>query len=978
MAIVGSEDLLRKISSQIETQFPAFIREEGANFIAFMKAYYEYMEQSGNAGDAIRSIEDIHDIDRTVDSFVEFFRREFMIHIPKNVLADKRLLTKHIRDFYRSRGSQESYRFLFRALYNKEIDFYYPGDDILRASDGRWIQEIRLRVGSPANIDPRTLEGRRVRGVSSGAVAFVEDIIATEALGLLVYDMTVREVVGSFVDGERIVSVDNPDQFTTVNSQVGPIIDIDIVDGGAFHNLGDSVEISGGGSIESALGVITEVTNKSAVTLKIAKAGSGYTKENTRLLVSGDHGVGFQAKIASYTQESILGGLAINTDIIGPMRNVRLNTPSFFVRSGANTSTIASKLTGTFTTSSGSNTVTGSGTKFQTELKIGDIVRVFGVSNTARVHLVLSNTSFISAIRPTASVSGANGYIGLAGANVNSTLSSALLFSNSAFYSINAITIINPGRGYSTTLPTITIVDETVRRLNLSDGYGNVYGNNAVIIANNAPGTIKKIRITSSGSNFNKYENTLIFNRTQSNAVITETQSSSFSNTSPSSRYLIRKRTISAEGLAKPSGFVTFPGRYIDTKGFLSWNNRLQDNYYYQEFSYVIRVEQLLSKYRDIIKSVLHPAGTKMFGEYTINSSANVNITVIDEAPNVNRATIREVLGLVATHPIAIDYRFGVDVTESITASDSQSAIITTNRSSSESATAAETQSATMVTSRSVSESVTASETESAVYTAATSITESRTSTETQSVIITTNRSATESTTATETQSAVYTAAPSITESRTSTETQSATMITSLSSVESVTASETEAATMITSRSASESTSATETQSATIDAVGSTTESRTSTETQSAIITTTLSSSENITATDAHQGQRFVLMSGVFAAIQYANNQIQQYQSSQIQPYAFITVGSFDGKPRLVTSGSVGATFANGALRANTGMIQVGGRGTNVYIITNPGTPDSTSVVYNVNAIFSNTAFTIRTDYIPITANARIWFSTGP
>jgi hypothetical protein len=119
-------------------------------------------------------------------------------------------------------------------------------------------------------------------------------------------------------------------------------------------------------------------------------------------------------------------------------------------------------------------------------------------------------------------------------------------------------------------------------------------------------------------------------------------------------------------------------------------------------------------------------------------------------------------------------------------------------------------------------------------------------------------------------------------------------------------------------------------------------------------------------------------MSGVFAAVEYANNIIQTYATSQITPYAGITVGALDGTPRLVTSSSASAKFANGAMKANTGSISVGGIGSNLYIITNPGTPDATSTIYNVNAIFSNTAFTIRTNFLPTSANTRIWYSTGP
>jgi hypothetical protein len=119
-------------------------------------------------------------------------------------------------------------------------------------------------------------------------------------------------------------------------------------------------------------------------------------------------------------------------------------------------------------------------------------------------------------------------------------------------------------------------------------------------------------------------------------------------------------------------------------------------------------------------------------------------------------------------------------------------------------------------------------------------------------------------------------------------------------------------------------------------------------------------------------------MSSVYASVQYANNIISAYTTSQIGPYAGIPISGLDGTPRLITSGSVGAKFANGALKANTGSISRGGVGSNLYIITTAGVPVSGSPIYQVNTIFSNTAFTIRTNFVPVSANTRIWYSSVP
>jgi len=890
--IAGSDETLKKISSQIESQFPGFIREEGPQFVAFLKAYFEYMEQDGNAVASARAIRDNRDIDRTVESFVEYFRKEFMVNIPKDTLADKRLLAKHIREFYRSRGSSESYKFLFRALYGQEIELYYPGDDILRASDGRWKREVRLRISAPFAKNPRSLEGNTIKGVTSGATAYIQDIIGTTALGIEVYDMTAENIVGTFLDGERVYNTNDPTNYATINSQVGSIIDVNIQSGGSFHNLGDSVVISGAGSTEDATATVTEVTNKGGgVTVKIAKRGGGYTKENARVIVTGGDGKDFEVAIDSWKRQTI-AGLAINTDVIGSVKNVKLNEGPFFVRYGANSSTVSTKLTGTLNVSSVSNTVTGVGTKFQTQLSVGNLVRVKGVANTLRVHSISTNTSFVAAFTPFQTISGANGYIGLAGANVSTVLSKALTFSSAELYSINALALINPGYGY-TTLPTIRIVDPFISSLNFPDGYGNFYGNNAVVVANTATGTIKKLRINSPGSNFGRYDEATISNITQGNNIITISEAGSNTSGSAVTTYVKRQRTFAGHGFPIPSGIIQFPGRYIDTKGFLSWNNRLQDNEYYQEFSYVIRVAELMNKYKDVVKSVLHPSGTKMFADYMITASANGGAQVVDSAPSVIRRGIRERITAVSTQNSTVNYA-NSQFSESVTATATQNGSFVANTFGAETVTSATTQNATYVANTFASESITSTATHDATYRANTFATESVTSTATHTATFIANTFASETVTSAATHTATYTANTFRT--------------------------------------------------------------------------------ETVTTTDIASAQKFQVIPNIYIKVLNANSTISSVSGYTVGTYSPVPVNVFDDSPRIVRTAQGTSYFANGLFTANAGSISVGGTGSNLYIITVPNSPTPSDVTYQVNAIFSNTVLTLRTNYTPTTANARIWF----
>ena len=134
------------ISPFIESQFPLFYQEEGPIFIDFMKAYYEWMETSGNIINVSRSLLEYDDIDQTMETFLKYFKNKYINSLPENILGDKRLLIKHILDLYRSKGADASYKLLFRMIFNEDIDIYVPGQYIFKLSDNDWTEIGRAHV----------------------------------------------------------------------------------------------------------------------------------------------------------------------------------------------------------------------------------------------------------------------------------------------------------------------------------------------------------------------------------------------------------------------------------------------------------------------------------------------------------------------------------------------------------------------------------------------------------------------------------------------------------------------------------------------------------------------------------------------------------------------------------------------------------------------------------------------------------------
>jgi len=92
------------------------------------------------------------DVDKTSGDFLEYFRRDFMPFIDRDVLANKRLLQKHVQELYLAKGTKESYEFLFRILYGLEAEVVYPGDNVIKPSESEFSEPTVMRLFSTSDL----------------------------------------------------------------------------------------------------------------------------------------------------------------------------------------------------------------------------------------------------------------------------------------------------------------------------------------------------------------------------------------------------------------------------------------------------------------------------------------------------------------------------------------------------------------------------------------------------------------------------------------------------------------------------------------------------------------------------------------------------------------------------------------------------------------------------------------------------------
>ena len=142
-----------KVSLLINKQVPEFVREEYPVFISFLEAYYEFLEnkqgtQKNDLTTKSKELKYISDVDDSIEEFEQQFLNSYATFLPKETTIDKALLIKNVLPLYLSKGSEKSFKLLFRMLFGGELEINYPKNNVLRASDGRWEVENAVKIST--------------------------------------------------------------------------------------------------------------------------------------------------------------------------------------------------------------------------------------------------------------------------------------------------------------------------------------------------------------------------------------------------------------------------------------------------------------------------------------------------------------------------------------------------------------------------------------------------------------------------------------------------------------------------------------------------------------------------------------------------------------------------------------------------------------------------------------------------------------
>ena len=235
---------------------------------------------------ATKELSEFADIDRTLEGLIDdSWKKEFYTHVPKQAATDRRMLLKQMKEVYRSKGGEASYDWLFRAIFaSQEVDYYYPKDDMMRLSDGKWTKDKTVKILTDTANNIGIFEGKEIRGHTSNATAIVEKTITKMVGAVQVTELYLSKVtkgvnrsgeLGYFSKHEKVESAPDANNQTGLGDCTGIIEEVTIEYGGSNYVVGDTVQFIGGGGADARAEVVDTVDDI-LKGFRIVDSGDGY------------------------------------------------------------------------------------------------------------------------------------------------------------------------------------------------------------------------------------------------------------------------------------------------------------------------------------------------------------------------------------------------------------------------------------------------------------------------------------------------------------------------------------------------------------------------------------------------------------------------------------------------------------------------------------------------------------------------------
>ena len=660
-------------------------------------------DYQGNPVQNIQQLLEYSDADKTLSIFLDRFRNSYLHSIP-NTLASgvsKRSLIKNVRDMYRAKGSKRGHELFFRLLFDETPEIFYPTDNLLKISGGTWVSDYVIRIKADEGDDPTKMVGQTItQSVNAAtdtelATAACEQVVEmTEGESIIAQlFLDLNSIDGTFVVGEKVKAVANDNADVTISGTIQSIItDATVSDGASMYSTSDLVTVTSSSGSEAQIDIV-DVGSGSVQELIIDTPGANYNiSDDIYFDSAGTQGSGASAKItvtggaislgeagdfaeygaattdhvvfedATEETDAYTGNQCIleNQTLLGggdstsnpqnwAAENIGSIEKILMFSGGSGYETLPSvtlteyKLTFSETDADRSGTFTAG----ETITAAGGASAKIAVVRSGSMTVAKTTGSFVVNEKITGGSSSATAKISTIA--VVGTGAKIIPWSTTGVGSVKGIEISKFGTGFGAapiiSFPLKVLITKAGSTHDVSQTSSFAVGDSLTGQLSSATGTVtawdnnlQLLTISPTNTNTFRIAENIRRGSTSDYALIAKTNRAS--------------ATTTIGTLGKTAG------QFNDDKGKISESvMKIQDSYYYQDFSYVVRISSSISQWKNEIKKALHPAGFNVFGEVSFSTQLSARMvspvelagvpipTETPELASMFEATISQIIG---------------------------------------------------------------------------------------------------------------------------------------------------------------------------------------------------------------------------------------------------------------------------------------------------------------------------------------------
>lgn len=312
---MASTNVVARAGSQMVSALPKFVIENYPKFVNFLRAYYTWSATEG-PDLAMEAMKLANDVDLVIEEMLPSYLASYAKNFPVELKTNFRHFAKFLKEFYQLRGTEESYRIFFKAVFNEEASVFFPRIQIFKPSEAIWNKSTYFKAAA-TNGNPFDLINKEITGMNNGYKAIVSNVVKVGDR----YDIYFEEAEGEFEVGEvithenisvTIVPIFKVSSFTSTQDwydssiihtngvvlkvdkiNYGRIVGLTIIDGGTGYEVDDVITSTSQYSGTGFEAKVTGVDGSGAITsIAVQRSGFGFSHDDVDIIIESSSGSG--------------------------------------------------------------------------------------------------------------------------------------------------------------------------------------------------------------------------------------------------------------------------------------------------------------------------------------------------------------------------------------------------------------------------------------------------------------------------------------------------------------------------------------------------------------------------------------------------------------------------------------------------------------------------------------------------------------